>query len=452
MARDLSPTLASALVASSALIALTVLPPWVGVLLGISILLLIGSRYGASLPFVSIGLFGIPFLSIAGNVIGATATQLIIVLDLVMVVVVAMKLSRMANVPKWIIWFLSWWYLLLALYSLQFLLGPGSAYSLYSWQFLFIYGHLAVLTALLTNIDRIHVADVASVGIFLFSYIFVAVDISILEVSEFSHKTLGLRITEGFDPISMPRAAGMLSVFAIAVYLLGRRRPDSLGQILATTSLAIPVVFFSYTRQVYLALAFTIAAIFVYSIARRKEVRKSVAQGLTMIGFFVCVVVAIYYAYQLLLGSGTSRVIEKGLSGNVRSELWNDGWRVILEQPILGVGVGGFQLQSSFSWPHNWFIEAWVELGFFGLLLSIVPAILIVSRLRITSLDSASVWTFAAMYFLIVVQFSADIPRNFLMVFFTGVLFGIQQSSTTRSSVRRLKPSERQHSRRPFEI
>ena len=62
-----------------------------------------------------------------------------------------------------------------------------------------------------------------------------------------------------------------------------------------------------------------------------------------------------------------------------RLSLWNTGWKAIYESPILGLGLTGFSqnweklntdpgLTDTHNFPHNIFLDLWVETGLLGLL------------------------------------------------------------------------------------
>ncbi len=65
-------------------------------------------------------------------------------------------------------------------------------------------------------------------------------------------------------------------------------------------------------------------------------------------------------------------------SANSRVELWHDGITGISQSPILGLGLNGFSkqwtqinsdtAQNSANFPHNIFLDVWVDLGILGLI------------------------------------------------------------------------------------
>ena len=63
-----------------------------------------------------------------------------------------------------------------------------------------------------------------------------------------------------------------------------------------------------------------------------------------------------------------------------RAKLWMFSWMLVKEEPLMGVGFGGFREAGGaygfFEYPHNLFIEVWLELGLPGLLILFVWIVL----------------------------------------------------------------------------
>ena len=74
--------------------------------------------------------------------------------------------------------------------------------------------------------------------------------------------------------------------------------------------------------------------------------------------------------FQLLFQS------DKGSSVNVRIEHIETAVQLIEHNPILGVGLGAFGIEGygvdALMYPHNMFLEVWVENGFLSLVLLIL--------------------------------------------------------------------------------
>jgi O-antigen ligase len=124
----------------------------------------------------------------------------------------------------------------------------------------------------------------------------------------------------------------------------------------------------SLSRSGWLGLA---AAIVVYLIvAADKKTRKIIFAGAV-----IALAIVAYYPnlrYRILLPFYGEK------SADSRVELWTDGLRAVKESPILGLGLTGFAKQygqlntdptlDTHNFPHNIFLNFWVETGLLGLI------------------------------------------------------------------------------------
>jgi hypothetical protein len=124
----------------------------------------------------------------------------------------------------------------------------------------------------------------------------------------------------------------------------------------------------SLSRSGWLGLA---AAIGVYLIvAADKKIKKIILAGAVIV-----LAVVIYYPnlrYRILLPFYGEK------SASSRVELWGDGLKAVKESPILGLGLTGFAKQyaainsdptlDTHNFPHNIFLNLWVETGAIGLI------------------------------------------------------------------------------------
>jgi O-antigen ligase len=124
----------------------------------------------------------------------------------------------------------------------------------------------------------------------------------------------------------------------------------------------------SLSRSGWLGLG---AAVLVYLIiAADKKTRKIILAGAVIV-----VAIVVYYPnlrYRFI----TPFYGEK--SANSRIELWGDGLKAIKKSPILGLGLTGFATQygalntdptlDTHNFPHNIFLNFWVETGLIGLI------------------------------------------------------------------------------------
>jgi putative inorganic carbon (HCO3(-)) transporter len=124
----------------------------------------------------------------------------------------------------------------------------------------------------------------------------------------------------------------------------------------------------SLSRSGWLGLA---AAVIVYLIvAADKKTRKII-----LAGAIVAAALVLYYPnlrWRVILPFYGEK------SADSRVELWGDGLRAVKESPILGLGLTGFANQygtlnsdealDTHNFPHNIFLNFWVETGLLGLI------------------------------------------------------------------------------------
>jgi len=93
---------------------------------------------------------------------------------------------------------------------------------------------------------------------------------------------------------------------------------------------------------------------------------------------------AIERSTSFLIGS------QEGVSSNGRLELWGRAVDAFLEQPLLGLGTGGFaELEPVFQYPHNILLESAAELGVVGLVA--VAVLLAATAARLSAVWRSSV-------------------------------------------------------------
>lgn len=94
----------------------------------------------------------------------------------------------------------------------------------------------------------------------------------------------------------------------------------------------------------------------------------------------LCLVFVIYLIVMNVGGAYVQSLEDSGGSG--RDLIYLDALRLISMYPLLGVGLGGFQIYSQTAdWPHNVFLEIICETGFIGLgILFILVLIFIISK------------------------------------------------------------------------
>jgi O-antigen ligase len=124
----------------------------------------------------------------------------------------------------------------------------------------------------------------------------------------------------------------------------------------------------SLSRSGWLGLA---AAIAVYLIVAADKKTKKII----LAGAIIAAAIVVYYPnlrYRILLPFYGEK------SASSRLELWGDGLKAVKKSPILGLGLTGFAAQygalntdqslDTHNFPHNIFLNLWVETGAIGLI------------------------------------------------------------------------------------
>lgn len=394
-------------------------------IIGTGILLIaIAARVGAVPVLVSIALFGLPFLQITGSVIGLTATQIVIALVFILLIITIKNSSEFIVLPRFlgIRRFFVWWLSLICIYSI-FVVRDFSIYSSYSLQYLVIYGSFYALAGLLALKFRISLLTVLIISLPIFAFNYLILNASILSLSGITDAVLGLRLEEGFDAINGARVAGLLFLMPFVILFSERLSIRLIPYFAAAVVLSGPIAWYSYSRQVLLAVLFT--ALWIFATALLLEQRNDKAPRKKMgilLTILIITISASFFVTNLLENNSQSRLIQDALETG-RSDLWSVSIALIFKNPLLGIGIGNLQKYTPFQWPHNWFIEAWLTLGLPGFLLAAVAAIVIWKALFNRSDTLVAGWVVLGFYFIITAQFSADIPRNSIIFFFLTFAF-----------------------------
>jgi len=120
-------------------------------------------------------------------------------------------------------------------------------------------------------------------------------------------------------------------------------------------------------------------------------------------------------------------------SASSRTELWQSGWKGIKQSPIFGLGLNGYSnnyrtLQTDttlpdHNFPHNIFLDLWVEIGLIGLV-SFIGITFIVLRQGFKNRNDAIKLGVALFFIALLVQGQIDNPyfKNDLALVFWTVL------------------------------
>jgi len=414
-----------ALLACSVLVGLNLLPDAFAVFLTAAVVGVVALRLGLVPTLVAVAVLGLPFLHALASLIGLTPTVLVMGLDVILLVLVSAASPALLSLPayKGVRRFLVWWFVFLAIYSIFSFTAELSDYSIFTWQYLAVYGSYYALAGVLAVRHEITPSEAMAVGLPLFAFNYPLLHASIISVSTIADATIGLRGSGAFDPITGARAAGLLLLMALAVICAGRRNQRWVPEIVVAIVCGAPLAWYAYTRQVYVAAALVALWMLAAMVFGPRVQGESLGRRLaTLAVMCLLATLAVSYALQLLGSNMHSRIAEHGLQSD-RADLWLTSLRLIASSPISGIGIGEFQRAGYGLWPHNWIIEAWLALGLPGLILTAIGAGVVVAALFRRSERWLSGWLFLALYYLLVAQVSADIARNAPLLFFIVLAF-----------------------------
>ncbi len=162
---------------------------------------------------------------------------------------------------------------------------------------------------------------------------------------------------------SAPLLALLTPDLGLKIKDLRKNYPHIIAWILGSAGLLL-----SLSRAGWLGLA---SAVLVYLIfAADNKIRKIIFSGIIIIVIVIVSVPNLRWRFILPFYG------EKSASSRV--ELWQDGLRAVKESPVLGLGLTGFansygQLNTdptldTHNFPHNIFLNFWVETGLLGLI------------------------------------------------------------------------------------
>jgi len=425
MNRSLSPPYRAAALACSLLIGLNLLKGALGVLVAGALIVAIGKRLGAPRVLLPIVVFGLPFLTATATLVGLTPTAFVIAINLILVLLVIRNLPLLLSRPSYrgVQRFLIWWFSFLLVYSIFSIIEGGSDYRVFTLQYLLIYGTFYSLAGVLVIRYEVSLFETMVVGLPLFAFHYWLLAASPISLSVMANPVIGLRGNEGFDPINGARTAGLMLLTPLIVFATERRNIRWVPEFGAAIVLSAPLVWYSYTRQVFVAVILVVLWMFALMMLSRRREGESLVRRLTALGL-MCVIIATsaLLVMSLLQGDTQSRLLQEGLETD-RTVLWRASLALIADHPVIGAGIGEFQRRGLGEWPHNWFIEAWLVLGLPGLLLTIIGTVVFLNALLRRRHGWVAAWLPLGLYWLIVAQFSADIARNSQLFFFMAFGF-----------------------------
>ena len=105
--------------------------------------------------------------------------------------------------------------------------------------------------------------------------------------------------------------------------------------------------------------------------------------------------------------------LNKGDSG--RQKQYLDAWNIFLHNPLFGAGIGGYQAITGDAWPHNFFLEALCELGIIGtiIIITILVGNLIRNQMGLFYLTESNIFYFLVITILFIrIMVSADFRES----------------------------------------
>lgn len=128
---------------------------------------------------------------------------------------------------------------------------------------------------------------------------------------------------------------------------------------------------------------------------------------------YIFMIVLIYVVYTLLKSSNITAVAKTLEEGDeIRTLIWLTAIKVFLDNPIFGVGLGGYALNPlGDKYPHNFFLEVLAELGIVGFisLLLLVVSYLKFQKIKFNHCTRSEMFYFLSLLALFIrIMISAD--------------------------------------------
>lgn len=221
-----------------------------------------------------------------------------------------------------------------------------------------------------------------------------------------------------FDIISATRIAG-LGVLAFLVYLLDFSFKKAYLFLMLVFFIVMIVV--CQTRQSIVAIVFPLFFLVLYNFIKNRTNKIGIYIGVALI-----IASVTNYITYLDTNNVESRIVSsaEGSSdeGSGRERIWASAYNYISNNSQ-SAGFGNFKYYAkTHEYPHNIFLEVYIEIGIIGtLLLSIIVFLMFFDlyKLLLSKSINSKLEIFlllSALYYFGMAQFSADLPRN--MTFF----------------------------------
>lgn len=227
-----------------------------------------------------------------------------------------------------------------------------------------------------------------------------------------------------FDIISATRIAGA-GILAYLIYIYDLKKEKIYLYVLG--AFFVMMVIICQTRQSVASIGLPLMLFILYVLMKSKtSLFKTIS---AILGF-----VALFFVYMNYLESNNveSRIVTStggnSEEGTGREGVWEDAVKYInSDQSSVGFGNYG-RFTNSYSYPHNIFLEIYVELGFISFLFFCLIVLYVMyesMKLFFDKREATNLELFlilASIYYIGLAQFSADFSRN-LMFFHTFSLY-----------------------------
>jgi O-antigen ligase len=277
---------------------------------------------------------------------------------------------------------------------------------------------------------------------------------SVLVLEEYSRSTIlgDLQLSAlGINPIMMGRSIGIGLIFSLWAMMRSRSYVIKIA-LLVFSAFDVLALLLTGTRQVAfsLLLCYPLSKIItlVGTYARKRRFMKS-----ELIGYLLLTVL-IFGLYLVIPERFTQRyqsfMQDPRQEGASRFELWKTAYEHLGDSPVFGVGAGGFSRFSwQHDWPHNIFLEVFLEYGFVGGVL-FCSYLIYVLRISIkfvknaTTKDELGIANTALVLFIFslsVAQLSGSIDANLFIWIGGALIFQIQRILGGRVNQNELAPA-----------
>ena len=171
----------------------------------------------------------------------------------------------------------------------------------------------------------------------------------------------------------------MAFLSGIILFFFGERKHRGYLPLILSIVSIYPIIA-AAERGVVLAIVITLVALFLVSQRKFRYIGYSLLGLILVVGVFQIISRYGGLSRFIIDRFSISNIIESGGSG--RTEIWKAGWQIVLNNPVIGVGLGNFTavfhryayavdplVSLSGSSPHNDLLGVTAELGLVGLVL-----------------------------------------------------------------------------------